>query len=57
MKKTQKLGKVRLKAKYKWSDEIAIPHLHSEKEMKTVKPIIAKEFKEEVPRYKELRRH
>ena len=54
--KTKDIGKVRLEAKYNWSDTVAIPPLHKEKKIKAVQPVIAKEFKEEAPRYRELRR-
>lgn len=54
--KTKNIGAVRLESKYNWSDNIAIPRLHSEKKIKALKPVVAKEFIEELPRYNELRR-
>ena len=45
----------RLESKYNWSDPIASPRRHAGKDIKAVKPVIAQEFREELPRYNELR--
>ena len=46
----------RLDCRHNWSDRIALPRYHACKKIKAVKPIIAKEFEEQAPRFSELQR-
>ena len=54
--KLDNIGKIRLEAKYNWSDTRGIERLHEERQYQPTKIKISKPFIDKTPKYTELER-